>query len=254
MYFNNLHILIYVLIGFIGVVVGKFIAWCSIRLPENKKIISKEFFKVNKEGIKNSYIYIALIAIIYIFTLYRFGIKNDDFFKNLELIKFLLLIPMLVLTFVIDIKHRIIPNRLNLTIFEVGVIITFLYGITNLNMVKEYIFGGLLGLVIFGVITFIGGIFAGREAMGLGDVKFMGAVGLYFGINSVIEISILSFLLAAICSIIILIIRFVILKKKDDYIAFGPFLALSSFACIYLPTGIVLETFLNFCKMLSSLL
>ena len=121
-------------------------------------------------------------------------------------------------------------------------------------MVKEYIFGGLLGLVIFGVITFIGGIFAGREAMGLGDVKFMGAVGLYFGINSVIEISILSFLLAAICSIIILIIRFVILKKKDDYIAFGPFLALSSFACIYLPTGIVLETFLNFCKMLSSLL
>ena len=253
MYFNNLHILIYVLIGIIGLIVGKFISWCSIRLPEKKRIISKEFFKADKEETKNSYIYMIIVSIIYILTLYYFGIKTNDFFKNLELIKFLLLIPMLILTFVIDIKHRIIPNRLTLTIFEVGIIITFLYGITNLNMVKEYIFGGLLGAAIYGLITLIGGIIAGREAMGLGDVKFMGAIGLYYGINSVIEISILSFLIAAICSIAILIVRYFVLKKKDDYIAFGPFLALSSLVCIYLPAGTILETFLFICKLISSL-
>lgn len=32
------------------------------------------------------------------------------------------------------------------------------------------------GAGIFGAITLLGGIIAGKEAMGLGDVKFMGAV------------------------------------------------------------------------------
>ena len=38
MYFNNVHILNFVLIAAIGLIVGKFIAWCNIRIPEKKKI------------------------------------------------------------------------------------------------------------------------------------------------------------------------------------------------------------------------
>ena len=45
MYFNDIHILYYVVIGFIGLVVGKIVAWCNIRLPEKKKIISIDFFE-----------------------------------------------------------------------------------------------------------------------------------------------------------------------------------------------------------------
>ena len=41
---------------------------------------------------------------------------------------------MLILALSIDMKHRIIPNRLNLTILETGLIITFIYGITNVNL------------------------------------------------------------------------------------------------------------------------
>ena len=58
------------------------------------------------------------IAILYIAILYVYGISNT-FIKNLDLIKFLVLVPMLVSTFIVDLKHRIIPNRLNMTIFEV---------------------------------------------------------------------------------------------------------------------------------------
>ena len=43
--------------------------------------------------------------------------------------------------------------------------------------------------------------------MGLGDVKFMGAVGLYFGVSKIAEISLLAFFIGAICSIFILIYR-----------------------------------------------
>ena len=58
------------------------------------------------------------IAILYIAILYVYGISNT-FIKNLDLIKFLVLVPMLVSAFIVDLKHRIIPNRLNMTIFEV---------------------------------------------------------------------------------------------------------------------------------------
>jgi hypothetical protein len=66
MFFNNVHILVYLGIGIIGLIVGKFCAWCNVRLPENKKIFSKEFFEINKKGLEKNYIFMILTAITYI--------------------------------------------------------------------------------------------------------------------------------------------------------------------------------------------
>lgn len=252
MYFNDVFIGYYVLIAFIGLIVGKIIAWCNIRIPENKNIFSKEFFKENKSGLKFNYIFMIIIAIIYIALLYKFGIKNDDILKNLYLIKFLILAPMLILSFSIDLSHRFIPNRITLTILEFGLIITFVYGISNVNMAKDYILGMFVGAIIFGIITALGWLITGKEAMGLGDVKFMAAIGLYFGPNSITEISLLAFFVAAFSSIALIFIRILIFKKKDDYIAFGPFLAMSAMLCIFLPSNIILDTFLDFCRLISN--
>ena len=171
MYFNNVHILLYVLIAIIGMIVGKFISWCNLRLPENKKVFSLEMFSSEINVAKNSYLFMFALAIIYIGLLYKFGIKKDDFFKNLELIKYLILSPMLILTFTIDIKHRIIPNRLTLTIFEIGIIITFLYGMTNINMVKEYIFGAIIGSAIFGGLALLRKTCSRKRSNGLRRCK-----------------------------------------------------------------------------------
>ena len=43
--------------------------------------------------------------------------------------------------------------------------------------------------------------------MGLGDIKFIAALGLYFGAASIAEISLLAFFLGAILCIFIIIIR-----------------------------------------------
>lgn len=250
MYFNDVHILLYVLVGIIGLIVGKIVAWCNMRLPENKKVFSKEFIEENKNGLKANYIFMVCMAIMYILILYKYGLQSGGIIQNLDLIKFLFLTPMLVLVISIDFKYRIIPNRLTLTMFEIGLIFTFLYGISNVNFAKEYILGMIVGSGIFLGIMLIGWLVSGKEAMGLGDVKFMGAAGLYFGIYGITEIALLSFFIAAICSIIILLVRFLILKKKDEYIAFGPFLSTSAIICIFINSGTIIDIFLSFCKMI----
>lgn len=250
MYFNNVHILIYVAIFIVGLIVGKLAAWCNIRLPERKKIFTKEFFEENKKGMKYNYIFMIITATIYIALLYRFGINKEGILQNLELIKFLILSPMLILALTIDMKHRIIPNRLNLIILETGLIISFLYGITNVNMAKDYILGMLTGGAIFGIITLLGGLIFGKEAMGLGDIKFTASIGLFFGTYTIAEISLFAFLIAALFSIIILVFRLIV-KSKDEYIPFGPFLAISALICVFIPTGMVFENFLLICRMIS---
>ena len=113
------------------------------------------------------------------------------------------------------------------------------------------ILGLVTGAGIFIVITLLGGLIAGKEAMGLGDVKFMGALGLYFGASSIAEISLLAFFIAAIVAIIILIIR-LINKTKDEYISFGPFLVLAAIFVIFLGDGFVFYYFMIFCNIISS--
>lgn len=191
-----------------------------------------------------------IVSILYIAVLYKFGIK-EGLFKNLELIKFLILIPMLISAFFVDLKHRIIPNRLTLTIFEAGLIIMFIYGLNNINVFKNMLLGMFTGAGIFILITVLGGILSGKEAMGLGDVKYMGAVGLFFGPTSITEISLLAFILAAISIIAIVPIRKFILKKEDEYIPFGPYLVIASIACVFLKTNIIFTAFLAFCKGIS---
>ena len=90
------------------------------------------------------------------------------------------------------------------------------------------------------LITIIGGLIAGKEAMGFGDVKLMGALGLYFGFASTIAISVMSFLIGAVVSIGLMIFR---KNKMDSYIPFGPFIVLATVITIFVPTNI-LYTFL----------
>lgn len=236
MYINDVHILFYVLFGIVGMFVGKFLEYINIRLIEHKKIFSKDIFMYIKKEKKINYKLIFLIGIIYIVLLYFYGI-NKKFINNLNLIKYLVLVPMLISAFIIDYKEQIIPNRLNLTMFETGLIFSFISGISNINLAKDSLIGMLIGGGIFLLITIIGGIIAGKEAMGYGDVKFMGALGLYFGISGIILITLISFFIAAVISIILLITK---LKKTNEYIPFGPFIVIACFLVIFVPKTIII--------------
>mgnify|MGYP002535221100 FL=1 len=239
MYINEIHILWYVFVGIIGLFVGQFIDWCNIRLVEYKKIFSRDFFKEYLKNCKPKYILMIIVAIAYILLLYRYGF-------SINALKFMFLIPMLISAFLIDLKLQIIPNRLTLTIFEFGLIFTFLGVIINVNTGINLFINSLLGMIvgagIFLLITLIGGAIAGKEAMGFGDVKLMGAMGLFFGWFNIILISVIAFLLAAITSIGILVLR---KKKIDEYIPFGPFIVIGAIISIYTPFSILLIALLK---------
>lgn len=236
MYINDINIMYYVLLGIIGICVGQFIDWCNIRLPEYKKVFSKEFFTIYLKNSKPKYMLNFITGVIYILLLYFIGWQNNILYK-VELIKYIILTPMLLSAFVIDYKLQIIPNRLNLTIFETGLIFTFIEGMYNPSLAINNLLGGIVGAGIFLMLTLVGGAIAGKEAMGFGDVKFMGALGLFFGWLNIIEVSVIAFLLAAIISITLVTAK---IKKTDEYIPFGPFIVIASFVVIIVPQEVLL--------------
>ena len=231
MYINDVNIIYYVIAAIIGLFVGEGVNWANKRLPEYKPVFSKEFFTEMKMNFKPNYILMFLTSAIYVTLIYRFGIK-ETLIANLDLIKFLILTPMLLSAFVIDYKLQIIPNRLNLTIFEIGIIFACLYGLSDVAITIKMLIGMLIGGGIFLFITLIGGLIYGKEAMGFGDVKLMGALGLFFGQYNIIAVTLVSFLIGAILSIILLVSK---IKKSDEYIPFGPFIVIASFISMYVP-------------------
>ncbi len=231
MYFNNVHIIYYVVAAIVGLGVGQLVDWMNKRLPEYKKVISKEIIAEYRINFKPNYILMILTSIIYISLVYVYGIKTT-LIANLDLVKFMILTPMLLSAFIIDYKLQIIPNRLNLTIFEIGIIFAFLYGLSNVAITINMLLGMITGAGIFLLITLVGGAMYGKEAMGFGDVKLMGALGIYFGFSNIIIITLVSFLIGAILSIVLLISK---IKKSNEYIPFGPFIVIATFISIYVP-------------------
>ena len=240
MYINDTHIGFFIGIFILGLLVGQFVDWMNKRLPEYKKVFSKEIFQEYKINFKPNYILMLITAILYCAILYRYGVQKTVV-ENLNLIKYLILTPMLLSAFVIDYRQQIIPNRLNLTMFEIGLIIAVLYGMSNVAITVDMLLGMLVGGGIFLAITLIGSLIYGKEALGFGDVKLMGALGLYFGMANILAISAMSFLIGAILGIILIITK---IKKSDEYIPFGPFIVIATFISIFVPFDILLKILL----------
>lgn len=244
MYFNDVHIIYYVVIAIIGAIVGKITNWANYRLPDKQKVLSLDFFRKQKKY-KENYLVILANIILYVLILHKFGIQST-LTANLELIKYLILTPMLLSVFVIDSKLQIIPNRLTLTIFETGLIIAFLYGLSNIAITINMLFGMLAGGGIFLIIALISKLIFGKEGVGLGDVKLMAGLGLYFGLTNIAIISVISFLMAAVVSIILLIVK---IKKPNENISFGPFIVIASVISILVPFNTILSILVKICTL-----
>lgn len=235
MYINDISILYYFLVGVAGMLTGQFLDWSMMRLRENKRIVCRELFKNYLPNMQLNNKLVYSMALINIVLLYFGGF-------NLQTLEYLLLAPILLLIFVIDYKDNIIPNRLALTVFEIGIIFTVIFGYTDFSIVINNIIGFIVGGAVFGIITLIGKLIANKEAMGFGDVKLMAALGLVMGFPKILMIAITAFLIGAFISIVLLILK---KKKAKDVIPFGPFIVISTIIVMFIPTNILLLALLN---------
>ena len=138
-----------------------------------------------------------ITATIYVFVLYFHGI-------SFECLEYVLITPILLGIFEFYRKDHIIPNRLVLCLFEVGIIFAIIFGcglVTGANGINILIQKGLglvAAFIIFYLIALLSKAISKKDGFGFGDVKLMTALGLIFGFSDILIISLLSFLMTLI--------------------------------------------------------
>ncbi len=151
----------------------------------------------------------SALGFLFIFTNYGF-----DFFLFLYL---LLIFSTLLLIFVVDLEHKIIPD--SFTFFGIIVsVITFIL-IDSHAIVARLLAGFLAALILLLIHLLTRG-----RGMGLGDVKFAVMGGIFIGLKMFLVWLLVAFLTGGVLGIILILMRRAGLK---DQIAFGPFLVIS---------------------------
>jgi leader peptidase (prepilin peptidase)/N-methyltransferase len=158
------------------------------------------------------------------------------------LIIWILIFLLFLLLSIIDFRQFVIPNQINLSLAVLGLFLTiFNFQFSIFNQLPNFSFLGhyamifglyeniwlnrlaaaLLGMFFFGAII----VLSRGRAMGWGDFKLAGALGLIFGWPDIVMVLILSFITGALFSILLLIQK---KKKIKEAVPFGPFLAIGA--------------------------
>lgn len=95
-------------------------------------------------------------------------------------------IALLVALSVIDLKHWILPDELNFALGLSGILFHFATGYLILD-IRFMLLGGVAGAGMLYVIRYFANRHYGRDALGLGDVKLLGAAGLWLGLDGVLQ-------------------------------------------------------------------
>jgi len=127
----------------------------------------------------------------------------------------------------IDFEHFILPDSLNLIL----AIMFLAYSIVHKNF-TFWLFGGLLGLGIPFLVTWLFYKFRGQIGLGGGDIKLYAALGLYLGPLGVVHNIFLSCLIGTIPSLFLIITK---KMNKNDPIPFGPFIVIVASFQIFFP-------------------
>ena len=224
-------ILYYIVVAIVGLAISPFIRALVERYSREEKIFVKDFAKEVKFDTRIS----LSVPISFIMILFHYGLGF-----NFVLNCFIAL--LLIISFFVDLKAQIIPNETNFIGFIVGIAICYYELTQNYAVGLDKLFGMLAGAGIFILIALFALLVYRRVGMGMGDVKLMGVLGLFFGFANTIQIFVFSFFIGAIISIFLLITK---IKKKDDYIPFGPFIVIAAFITMFLPATTTLSLILS---------
>ena len=235
-----MEIYIYTMIFIFGSVMGSFLNVLAVRLSNNESIIWPsshchncqhklkwyELIPVVSYTIQRgksrccqtripiSYLIIEVVTgILYMVSYHSFGFSYNFIIS-------IIFISALIVIIVSDIEYMIILDEI---IAGTSILIILLYLIIfGLDYTVEKIVAGILSFATMYMIKIIGDKLFKKESMGGGDIKLMFLFGIVIGY----PLSICDIFLATFIAFPIAI--YVLFRRKDNLIPFGPFLAMGA--------------------------
>ena len=137
---------------------------------------------------------------------------------SVKLILYLLYSTIFALILITDVERRLILNVVMYPSILLAIVASFF---TPEMAWWSALAGGATGFVVFLVAALVGNMLFGSGALGGGDVKLAAFVGLITGFPLVIEALVLTILIGAAVSLILLVTR---VRRLRDPIPYGPFL------------------------------
>lgn len=253
-----------IIIFILGAIMGSFLNVCIHRMPKSESVVWPRSHcpkckkripaydnipfisfillrgrcRICNEKISLRYPLVELLtALVFLLFFMRYGLSYDLFFY------FILACALIIATF-IDIPHRIIPDEITLGGVALGFILNAIRGV-NLNPIAfsfKPMLNSLIGIIVgAGVIYLTGWLFdliyfkllkkppiqGETESMGGGDVKLLAMIGAFLGWQR----ALMTFFLAPFFGAAIGI--YILVRKKDHTIPYGPFLSLAALFSIF---------------------
>ncbi len=151
---------------------------------------------------------------------YKYGYSSASLFA------FIFVFALIALTF-IDFDTQLLPDDITLPLLWLGLIFNFNTGFTDL---KSAVLGAIFGYLILWSVYWLFKLVTGKEGMGYGDFKLLGAIGAWFGWQLLPAVILLSSVVGAVIGIGMIMFKG---KTGGTAIPFGPFLALGGIAALF---------------------
>ncbi|MEA2098243.1 MAG: prepilin peptidase [Patescibacteria group bacterium] len=172
-----------------------------------------------------------LFMMIMMIMNYESGIMNQELLSTFY---FLLIASALIVIFVYDLKHYIIPDK----VIYPAIVITFIYRMFEILKFNHSDLIGILNQILYLLFPAVlaGGFFYAivvitkGKGMGGGDIKLGFLMGLILGWPLVLVALFLSFIIGSVVGIFLV---FAGNKKMKSMIPFGPFLVLGTFISLF---------------------
>lgn len=252
-----------ILIFFIGACFGSFANVCIFRLPRKKSIVFPSSFCPKCRRTIRWYDNIPILSYIFLRGRCRYCRKTislrypivefamglltlllyEKFLVNGIYCSFFLYLVFtlgLIIISGIDFETFLVPDVIVLPLIPIGIVGAFLCGNFFFSSVGQwsaitrlmYSFSGAFtGALVVAILAVIGKIIWKKEAMGGGDLKLLAAIGSFLGWKGVF----VSIFFGSITGTLISLALIYTKKKKwDDYVPFGPYLAIGAIITILL--------------------
>jgi leader peptidase (prepilin peptidase)/N-methyltransferase len=161
--------------------------------------------------------------LIELLTALLFLVNFNYYGMSMDFVKYAFLIAVLIVIGIIDYETTDVYFKISLTGIIGGIIFAF-FGYYLGGSIMDSIWGAITGGGVIALIIIL------TRGMGWGDFEICLMCGLYFGLKQSIVMLFFSFVFGGVVSVFLILLK---VKKRGDYIPFGPFIAAAAIFTIF---------------------